>query len=31
VYTNPEPYTAVAPSDAVFVLCHPDVAIPVEW
>lgn len=31
VYTNPEPYTLVAPSDAVFVLCPPKLAIPTTW
>lgn len=31
VYTNPEPYTIVSASDAVFVLCPPTHAIPTTW
>lgn len=31
VYTNPEPFTLVAGSDAVFVLCPPETSIPVNW
>jgi hypothetical protein len=31
VYTNPEPYTVVASSDAVFVLCPPELFIPHVW
>lgn len=31
VYTNPEPYTLVAASDRLFVLCDPDLSIPTQW
>lgn len=31
VYCCPEPYSLVAASDAVFVLCHPSTVIPVDW
>ncbi|CDF36684.1 unnamed protein product [Chondrus crispus] len=31
VYCCPEPYSLVAPSDAVFVLCHPATIIPPNW
>lgn len=31
VYSCPEPYSLVASSDAVFVLCHPRTVIPPNW
>lgn len=31
VYCCPEPYSLVAASDAVFVLCHPSTVIPPDW
>lgn len=31
VYSNPEPYTLVSASDAMFVLCPPKLVIPATW